>query len=95
MTDSKEQAMEKAKELVTTWLEDFDITGEEGKNDALESRITQALLKARREVLEEAERKIQDLRDSSMLMGEGSWEVGRITGLDSAIYAIQQLKGKR
>ena len=50
MTDTRE----KAKELVRTWLEDFDITDEKRKNDALESRITQALLEARQEALEEA-----------------------------------------
>lgn len=44
MSDAR--VMEKAKELVTNWLEDFDISDEERRFVGLEVRIAAALLKA-------------------------------------------------
>ena len=81
MTD-QERARERAKELVLSWTEDFDISNAETKYAALEIRIATALLEARREALEDAAMRAYD-------------ELSGLPDCQRRIArAIQELKGK-
>lgn len=83
MTPIEKKARERAEEVL------HDIIGLSIQNQL--PVIAAALLAWGNERLEEAAKKLEKLRDSPQT-GGNAWKVGRITGLESAIYVIQKLK---